>query len=450
MRKSILLFYLLFALITISASTVMGASNLQVTFDSNPIIVSPGTNSYIELNLAVVGTGDVTDIEIKASSWDPTVIQPKGNWKVSVGNLYSGDSTTALYEFYVPSTASPALYQVVFEISSSTGDVKQTALIKVEDSTVLDLVSVTPSSINVGEVSTVLFNISNNGKASANNILFYWDDPSDLILPVGSDNRITIPSIGAINYTEVPINIMASPSITAGVYPLTITLEYYDKTGTLQTINSEVGLQIGGTTDFEIVLQQSTSGTTSFAIANTGANVASSVIVTIPTQANYATSSASSVSLGNLDAGDYTLASFQISSTAQNTTTQPPNFNRTENLPSDFEPGMMGQFRNRTFSDFGNNNLIVEISYTDLFGVRQTVQKEVAVNSISASSTGDVSNFASRFGDRSEFSGQSSESGDSGTFYIVIGVVGIVIIVAILKTGKSKKLLKIIKKGKEK
>lgn len=450
MKKSILLFYLLFCFITVSMTTVMGASNLQVTFTSNPIIVAPGTNSYIELNLKSIGTGDVTDIEIEASSWDPSIVQPKGNWKISVGNLYSGDSTTALYEFYVPSDAPPALYQVVFEISSSTGDVKQTALIKVEDSTVLDLVSVSPSSIDVGSVTTVMFNISNNGKTTVNNILFTWDDPSDYILPVGSDNRITIPSIGAKNYTEVSINIMASPSIVPGVYPLIITLEFYDRTGTLQTITSEVGLQIGGKTDFEIVLQQSTTGTTSFAIANTGANVASSVIITIPPQLNYQTTGASSVSLGNLDAGDYTLASFQISSANQNTT-QLPNFNRTGNFPSNFDPSMTGQFRNRTFTGFGGNNLIVEISYTDLFGVRQTVQKEVAVTSIS-SSGGSVSDFSSRFNSGSGFNSRSTstDSGDSGTIYIIIGVVGIVVIIAILKTGKSKKFLKLVKKGKNK
>ena len=57
---------------------------------------------------------------------------------------------------------------------------------------------------------------------------------------------------------------------------------------------------------FEILLQQSTTSGTTFAIANTGANVASSVIVSIPSQTNYMTSGASSVSLGNLDAGDYT------------------------------------------------------------------------------------------------------------------------------------------------
>ena len=123
----------------------------------------------------------------------------------------------------------------------------------------------------------------------------------DILMP-GIDGFETCRRLKAdINYTEIPVSIMASPSITPGVYPLSVNIEFYDRTGTIQTVTSIVGLQIGGTTDFEIVLQQSMGGSTTFAVANTGAEVASSVIVSIPPQINYATTGASSVSLGNLD-----------------------------------------------------------------------------------------------------------------------------------------------------
>ncbi len=148
-------------------------------------------------------------------------------------------------------------------------------------------------------------------------------------MPIGSDNRITISSIAAENYTKLPIVVMASSGISPGVYPLTITMEFYDQTGSQQTITSTVGLQISGTTTFDVVLQTSTSTSTTFAVVNTGANTASSVVVSIPQQQGYSTSGTSSASLGNLDAGDYTLASFQLSSTSSNMTTQFPSFNRT-------------------------------------------------------------------------------------------------------------------------
>jgi len=438
MKKSIVIILVLITLLS-NVTMVQGAGettyDLQVTFTTNPLVVAPGTNGYIEVNLKSVGSGTISNIDIDASSWDPSVVQAKGNWNMYVGDLDGGDSTSVLYEFYVPGTASPGLYQVVFQISSSGGNSRQTAIVKVEDSTVLDLVSVNPSSINIGEVTTLVFNITNNG-AAVENILFTWEDPSDLILPVGSDNRITVSSIPAGNHTEIPIDITASPSIVPGVYPLAITMEFYDRTGTKQTVTSTVGLQIGGATDFEIVLQQSTGGATTFAVANTGANVASSVIVSIPSQVNYIASGTSSVSLGNLDAGDYTLASFQLSSVDRNNTQQPSFDRLPEDMPSDFDPSMMEQSRNRSFAGAGGNILTVKIFYTDLFGVRQTVEKEVTVSSISS---GAATDFASRFSGESGIPGRSSES-DNGTTYITLGVVGIIVIIAIIQLGKKKKL----------
>lgn len=413
-------------------------NQLTVTFAENPKIVSPGTNGYIELNLKSGGTGGVSDVSISATSWDYSVVIPQGNWNVYVGNLDGGSSTSVLYEFKITDSATPGLYQVVFDIEYYPGhDIKQTAIVKVEDSTVLDIVSVKPSSIDIGQETTIVFNVSNNGGKTAS-ILFTWDDPNNLILPVGSDNRIIIPSINAGNFSEIPVNVVATPSATPGVYPIDITLEYYDQTGSKQTISSTVGLQIGGTTDFEIVPQQSTNTGTTFAVANTGANVASSVIVSIPLQAGYSISGASSVSLGNLDAGDYTLATFQLTSIESNTTQRPTfNFN-TGDMPSDFDPSMMQQPRNRSFGDIGNNELIIEISYTDLFGVRQTVEKEATVTASSSSLT--TSDITSRFGNMGGFPGQTSQGSDNGTMYITIGVVGILIIAGLLVLGKRKNI----------
>jgi hypothetical protein len=233
---------------------------------------------------------------------------------------------------------------------------------------------------------------------------------------------------------------MASSGISPGVYPLAITMDFYDRTGTEQTITSTVGLQISGTTTFDVVLQTSTSSSTTFAIVNTGANTASSVVVSIPQQAGYSTTGTSSSSLGNLDAGDYTLASFQLSSTNSNMTTQFPSFNRTGmgNAPTDRNfSGGQNMFMNQSFSGMGSSQLLVQIAYTDVFGVRQTVQKQVNLAS------GSASGFSSRTSGNypGSFSGQSQSSGSGNSFtYIAIGVAGIIIIAVIIRLGRKKKL----------
>jgi hypothetical protein len=431
------------------------AAGLQVTFTTNPQIVAPGTNGYIQVNLRSIGTV-INSIKITATSWDPTVVIPQGNWEVDVGSLDSGESYSVIYEFKIPSTAAPGLYQVLFEIYGA-GSIKQTAIIQVQDATVIDITSVDPTEISIGQATTILFNITNNGGVSLQNLLFTWEDPNSLILPVGADNRITIPSIGAKNYTVVPVDVIASSGISPGVYPLTILIQYYDQTGERQTINSTVGLQISGKTTFDIVLQTSTSSTTTFAVVNTGANTASSVIVSIPQQPGYSTSGTSSTSVGNLDAGDYTLASFSLSSTISNSTrngtSQFPTFNRTGmNQPpsgGNFTGGR-NMFMNQSFFGVGNNQLLVQIAYTDVFGIRQTIQKKVNLSS------GSTSGFSSRTGTQGNFGnsngGFSSQSQSTGStnsmMYIIIGVVGIIVIIAVIQLGRKKKLSHLLKSNK--
>jgi len=170
------------------------------------------------------------------------------------------------------------------------------------------------------------------------------------------------------------------------------------------------------------------------------------VVVSIPQQPNYSTSGTSSSSLGNLEAGDYTLASFQITSTSSNmTTTQLPSFDRSAmgNTPPDMNfSGGRNMFTNQSFSAMTGNQLIVQIAYTDLFGVRQTVQKQVDLSS------GSASGFTTRTGTQGTsglfpggFSDQSQSSGSNNSLmYVAIGVAGIIIIVAVIQLGRKKKL----------
>jgi len=423
------------------------AAGLQVTFTTNPTIVAPGTNGYIQVNLRSIGTS-ISNIGVTATSWDVNAVIAQGNWDVDVGSLDNGESYSVLFEFKIPSTASPGLYQVLFEISGGEY-IKQTAIIQVQDATVLDITSVSPTEISIGAATTILFNLTNNGGVGIQNILFTWQDPNDLILPIGADNRITIPSIGAKNHTEIPFVIIASSGISPGVYPLTILIQYYDQTGKKQTVNSTVGMQISGKTTFDIVLQTSTTSTTTFAVVNTGANTASSVVVSIPQQPSYSTSGTSSTSVGNLDAGDYTLASFSLTSTTSNVTRngtiQFPSFNRTgmNGPPSggNFTDGQ-NMFMNQSFSGMGTSQLVVQIAYTDVFGIRQTIQKQITLTS------GSTSGFSSRTTTQGtsgtfpgSFSSQSQSSDlSSSIMYVAIGVIGIVIVVVVIQLGRKKKL----------
>ena len=443
------------------ATPVLAQSDLQVTFNSNPSIVAPGTNGYLMVNLRAIGD-TASNIEITATSVDSNTILTQGNWDVTVGSIQGGSSYSVPYEFSVASTAKYGLYQITFNVYYSGGlTIHQTAIIQVQQPSFIDLSAVSPASVNIGQDTTVLFNFTNTGN-TIYHVLFTWSDPNNLILPVGTDNRVTIPVLTAGNTTSVPVKLMASPSLSPGVYPLTITLKFFDDAGANQTVTSTIGMEVAGATTFEVVASQSSSGTTSLTIVNTGANTANSVIVTIPQQTGYQVVGTRTASLGNLDAGGYSLASFQVSSSSQNGS-MPFQFNRTGNNPpsggnQNFNRSMYqnrsgGMYTNRSGfpSGFGTG-LTVVITYTDAFGIRETVTKQVSLSSSSSSGFNFRRSTTGTTNGATADTGSFSFGSGGGLTYIIIGVIGIILIAAVIYIGRKKKLeglSRLLKRRKE-
>jgi len=152
-------------------------------------------------------------------------------------------------------------------------------------------------------------------------------------------------------------------------------------------------IEIGKTkTDFDVIMQDSTSQGTSFSIANIGDNDATAVKVSIEPQGNLNLTGIRSSILGNLDKGDFTTVTFQVS----------PNRNIHE--------------------------LKMQISYTDIAGVRNIIEKNVSI------STGGVSSSLGQSG-----AGRSSSSSLTKYIYLVIGIIlGILIVFGYKKIRRKK------------
>jgi len=125
---------------------------------------------------------------------------------------------------------------------------------------------------------------------------------------------------------------------------------------------------VGGGTDFDIAFSETSSGQTSFTIANIGSNPASSVSVIVPQQEGWTVSGSNSMIIGNLNTGDYTVASFELQSSqsGMDATGQQKNMTQEE---------LMAQ-RTQT-----QGYLKIQIAYTDTMGERKLVEKEVSMNS---------------------------------------------------------------------
>ena len=286
----------------------------------------------------------------------------------------------------------------------------------------ISLVNQNPSSADPGSYVDLLFKVENMGTENAENVTlellpeypFYLDSGVSAVNNLGTVNGLQ----NGNNAFLVKYKVKVDKDAVNGDNE--IKLKYSDGDSlsySIVTFNVSVS---NPRTDFDVIVQDSTATSTTMAIANIGANSAYSTIVRIPQQENFVVSGASASIIGNLDAGDYTLVSFQIS------TMNIANVSNPSRAPS------TGAGRFIT-NPSNTNNITVEISYTDELGIRRVIQKQVPFNAMSGTST-----YLNRTQSTSSLFGNGNLS-SNGLTYIAIGVVGIVIIVAIFKIRKRKK-----------
>jgi len=204
--------------------------------------------------------------------------------------------------------------------------------------------------ITPGKETDLTFTINNIGKAPLTNMVFSWTEEDDVVLPVSTDNTRYISFLGVGDSIDLKYTVIANPTAERGLYTLDLKLVFDIKNESgppaKEEIKTKAGILVGGGTDFDIAFSESSSGKTSLSIANIGENDATSVTISLPEQEGFVVQGGSSVIIGNLNTGDFTLAIFQL-------------------LPT---PPVSGQ---------ETRDLIIEISYTDSFGDRHTIQKSI-------------------------------------------------------------------------
>ncbi|MFH1106129.1 MAG: COG1361 S-layer family protein [Candidatus Aenigmatarchaeota archaeon] len=372
-----------FALIALlMASAVLAAEPLiQATFSPNPAVASPGNDGYFQLAIKNSGTVAANSVKISRISPDLDII-PSGDWVSTLSSLGSGDSATSFFKFHVAENASSGLRALTFYIDygsdSGVRTINPNLIVSVQSPSKLELTTITPSSLTPSEKTNMIFTIANKGDSSISNAIFTWTSADNTILPLGSDNRVLIPVIGVNSEYSIPVEVAVSPGATPGVYPLSIVIQYPDKSGAMLNISSIAGIKIGGGTDFDVSLQDYTSTSISLTVANIGINAADSITISAPEQQGFAITGATSVFLGSLSPGDYTMVTFNLAS--MNSTMsgfQQSQMNSTARNPS-------GEGYARGSNATAQNALKVQISYTDTAGFRQVVQKEIQVKSLSS------------------------------------------------------------------
>lgn len=253
-----------------------------------------------------------------------------------------------------------------------------------------EVIHIDKTSLVPGEETPLKFTVNNVGNAPLRDMTFSWENEDDIILPVGSDNTRYIKYLDIEESAELEFNVIADTNADPGLYKLDLSLTYEDPiTGEDEEIATIAGIYVGGETDFDVAFSESSNGEVSFTVANIGSNEAYSVSIIIHKQEGWSVSGSNTMIIGNLDKGDYTVASFTLSSGGTS------GFDRTAMQGKSREEIM--KMREESGSTGGSDNVKIQIVYTDTMGKRTTVEKEVQVNLQSATiATGGMSAFNGR------------------------------------------------------
>jgi hypothetical protein len=281
------------------------------------------------------------------------------------------------------------------------------------------------SKISPGNETDLKFTLNNRGSSPLRNLVFSWSEPKGVILPVFSDDTKYVKYIDVGGSVDLDYIVVADVNAAPGLYQLDLDMKFDSENGTANEIKTKAGIFVGGETDFDVTYSESSSGQVSLSVANTGNNPAYSVTVRVPEQQGFRTTGSASSIIGNLDKGDYTIVTFQISSifaSGNRSTGQNGQFNGQggETAP------VQTQQRNAT-----NTNLKVLVEYTDTVGERHSLEKTVIIQP-SSSTSSTSSGFSSR---------QSSNSP-----IVTIVVVAVVAVCGFVLYKKRKRVKKLFHK----
>lgn len=388
---SVLLFVLVGLILNVSHAAISDSTAITISLvnqDPDPAIAG----DIVEIRVGIENRGGVPaeNIVLEIVPEYPFTMVPGENAIQKIGTIKAyqteADMKIVKFKVRVDRDATAGQYQLKYkEYEEGKEDISGTGSVSIEVKSreSAEVIYIDKTILVPGKEDSLTFTINNVGSAPLRDLTFSWINEDKIILPVGSDNTKYIKYIDVGDSAELEYRVIADTNAEAGLYELDLQLTYDDPiSGGEKQINTIAGLYVGGGTDFDVAFSESSSGQTSFTIANIGSNPAFSVSVVIPQQQGWGVSGSNSMIIGNLNAGDYTVASFGLQSTQIRQSTA----NQTRSQEDTTKQGLLAQRGNTQ-----QNILKVQIAYTNTMGKRELIDKEVNVNlqALMASSTAD-------------------------------------------------------------
>jgi hypothetical protein len=363
-------------------SNFMDSSSVQVNLtNQNPDAARPGEPVELTLSVQNVGNKNLDDITVGIKPKYPfnQISGEALEQRIPFLNARQDNTDAAVVKFKLMTDANTAEGMYDIDITTSAREegsssniisTTQTIQLEVRGKEYAQIVTINKASIDLGKEELLEFMVTNTGNSPLKNMVISWKDPKGVILPVYSDNTKYIKYLQPNQSVKVDYAVMADVNANPGLYTLDVNLNFENYESKNETIQTTAGLFVGGSTDFDVSFSESSRGQTSLSVANVGNNMAYAVKVSIPQQKGYRISGSPSTIVGNLQKGDYTITSFNITSAG------------TAGQDSEAKSGNVeanATAHKTSSAPMNENPLKVRIEYTDAKGERITVDKEVAI-----------------------------------------------------------------------
>lgn len=354
-----------------------------VNQDPDPAIA--GNTVEVRLSVENLGGKTANNVIVEMTPEYPFQLVPGDNPVQKIGSInayQSGQNMIILkYKILADKDARSGTYDLKVKYYTEGSNVVQykTLSVAVGNTESAEIIHIDKTLLVPGKQTSLKFIINNVGNAPLSNLKFSWENADKIILPVGSDNTRYIKYIDVGDSAEIEYQVIADTNAVLGLYQLDLSLTYDESaTGTGKTVSTIAGVYVGGETDFDVAFSESSATQTSFSIANIGSNPANSVSVIIPEQRGWTVSGSNSFMIGNLNKGDYTVASFNLQSSAGNMTQQRGmDFQNRRQAPANLT---QDRFAQRAMNA-STGALTIQIAYTDTMGDRHVVEKQVNIGS---------------------------------------------------------------------
>lgn len=412
MKKLRIIILMLFTVILLSMTAFASLDNVPslevslVSQDPDPAIAG----DVLEVRVAVANLGSASannvNVEFEPSYPFSLLSGESAVQQIStiLGKQGVYDDNTKIIKFKVrvdkDAIAGEYDFKVAIYDEITYGKIINNLAIDVENKESAEIISIDQIELIPGKITPLKFTINNVGSSPLRDLRFSWENANDVILPVGSDNTKYIKYLNVGDNVDLEFDVIASAIVDPDLYKLDLVLTYDDSiTGEEKTIQTKAGVYVGGATDFDAAYSSNSNGEYSFAISNIGSVAASSVTVKIPQQSSWKTTGTNSVIIGNLNEGDYTIASFNLQSTSRSNVIVVGDDSQNIARPGARTNNSMDYNRSQIT---GNSPVKLEIIYTDSRGNRNIIEKEVEIeSSTSSSNSTGIANFSgNRMGTR--------------------------------------------------